>query len=614
MSAIGNKFSLKAKTIFGFSLIILLIAVLIIVAKITIVDLDKGYSELTENKFKKIQILQKQKILMLTLRRHEKDFLLRGDLKYLERHAKTSKELAPLNEELISLLPKDLHEKANFLAKNTQAYTKGFSEIVQAINEEGDSKTGIRGELRSIAHSIEKFILNSNLSDYYNIQLLTFRRREKDFLLRRDNKYLDKLNKDIAKVYSRMEEKGLDDERKVPLKTLIDKYQKQFVILTKNTEQINQIKADFRKNIHAVEKTGDELLDYSYKTLNVQKDELHAESENAIIIFYIVSALILFIVIGINFFAYKLTQTITSYVEKLKELSNDFLNTSSLVDTSSKTLNDLASSQASAIQETASSVNQITAMVSKNTDSAVQSKQRSEENAQAARTGKETVVNVISAMNRLSGSSKNMTQRFNQTSKELEDVVTIINQIGEKAKVINDIVFQTKLLSFNASVEAERAGEHGKGFAVVAQEVGNLATMSGESAEEITKILDESVKMVQKLVSSNQVEIEKLVQENTSNVDAGISTAKECEVALNTIMNNVNDINQAIGEIAQASQEQDTGVKEISSAVNEFNASNQKTVSVANESRTQAKTIKSNAEVVYDLAQKMQVLLLGDRA
>ena len=83
--------------------------------------------------------------------------------------------------------------------------------------------------------------------------------------------------------------------------------------------------------------------------------------------------------------------------------------------------------------------------------------------------------------------------------------------------MINDIVFQTKLLSFNASVEAERAGEHGKGFAVVAQEVGNLATMSGESAEEITKILDESVKMVQKLVSSNQVEIEKLVQENTSN-------------------------------------------------------------------------------------------------
>ncbi len=56
--------------------------------------------------------------------------------------------------------------------------------------------------------------------------------------------------------------------------------------------------------------------------------------------------------------------------------------------------------------------------------------------------------------------------------------------IGDKTKVINDIVFQTKRLSFNASVEAARAGEHGKGFAVVAEEVGNLAQMSKDKVQE----------------------------------------------------------------------------------------------------------------------------------
>ena len=64
--------------------------------------------------------------------------------------------------------------------------------------------------------------------------------------------------------------------------------------------------------------------------------------------------------------------------------------------------------------------------------------------------------------------------RNNESNKEIQEIVKVIAEIGNKTKVINDIVFQTKLLSFNASVEAARAGENGKGFAVVAEEVGKL--------------------------------------------------------------------------------------------------------------------------------------------
>ena len=71
---------------------------------------------------------------------------------------------------------------------------------------------------------------------------------------------------------------------------------------------------------------------------------------------------------------------------------------------------------------------------------------------------------------------------------------SIIQEIEDKTKAIDEIVFQTKLLSFNASVEAERAGEHGRGFSVVAQEVGNLAQLSGKSAAEINEILKRKYK------------------------------------------------------------------------------------------------------------------------
>jgi methyl-accepting chemotaxis protein len=76
--------------------------------------------------------------------------------------------------------------------------------------------------------------------------------------------------------------------------------------------------------------------------------------------------------------------------------------------------------------------------------------------------------------------------QINYSNEQMSEIVKVIQEIETKTKVINDIVFQTKLLSFNASVEAARAGEQGKGFAVVAEEVGNLAQMSGNAAKEIS--------------------------------------------------------------------------------------------------------------------------------
>ena len=94
---------------------------------------------------------------------------------------------------------------------------------------------------------------------------------------------------------------------------------------------------------------------------------------------------------------------------------------------------------------------------------------------------------MLRSIDEINQSQKDTIETLDTTASDVKNMMTLIETINQKTSVINDIVFQTKLLSFNASVEAARAGEHGKGFAVVAEEVGNLAQMSGNAAQEINQ-------------------------------------------------------------------------------------------------------------------------------
>lgn len=83
--------------------------------------------------------------------------------------------------------------------------------------------------------------------------------------------------------------------------------------------------------------------------------------------------------------------------------------------------------------------------------------------------------------------------------KEIKEILEVIPLIKKKTNIIDEIVFKTQLLSFNASIEAERAGENGRGFSVVAQEIGNLAQTSGSAASDISDLIKSSLKKSQQL-------------------------------------------------------------------------------------------------------------------
>src|SRR5690606_24854923 len=118
--------------------------------------------------------------------------------------------------------------------------------------------------------------------------------------------------------------------------------------------------------------------------------------------------------------------------------------------------------------------------------------------------GRDFISSLNGLIDEINQTNMKLTRQIENSNEKFSDILSILSDIGQKTSVIHEIVFQTKLLSFNASVEAARAGEHGKGFAVVAQEIGNLANMSGKSAEEIESIINDSTKKVKDMLTDSQ--------------------------------------------------------------------------------------------------------------
>ena len=272
-----------------------------------------------------------------------------------------------------------------------------------------------------------------------------------------------------------------------------------------------------------------------------------------------------------------------------------------------------AQQQGSALQETVACIDEISAMVQSNADSAQSSTQASKTCMDTATAGKETVDRMIHSMEDISKSNKDIQQQISQSNVEIGKIVQVISEIGEKTKVINDIAFQTKLLSFNASVEAARAGEQGKGFAVVAEEVGSLATMSSDSAGEINEMLADSIQRVKSIVESTNTKVTALVDNGTKEVDKGKKIAEDCGVALEDILSQVTKVNDLVTDISMASSEQASGISEVSKAIGELDVLSQQTAAIAGQSDQMSKDILEQSEGLTEITKDMTILVHGGK-
>ncbi|EQC43895.1 methyl-accepting chemotaxis protein [Bacteriovorax sp. Seq25_V] len=289
--------------------------------------------------------------------------------------------------------------------------------------------------------------------------------------------------------------------------------------------------------------------------------------------------------------------------QRLRESSKNVTKGSEDTFETSDILSKATTEQAASLQETVASVDEISSMIGRNSDFAEQSKMTSDASQQHAIQGKQTVDQMVQTIEMIGKHNNEAMEQMESSNQKIAGILSIIKNIEDKTKVINDIVFQTKLLSFNASVEAARAGESGKGFAVVAEEVGNLANMSGKASDEIKQLLDESIKSVELIVSDTSSMVKNVIDQGKSTVEAGKAKAVQCKEVLDEIVKNVDEVNIKISEIASACREQSQGVNEITNAMrllDDVTSQNNNAASIAARNAQELKAEANNLDQVVD--------------
>lgn len=344
----------------------------------------------------------------------------------------------------------------------------------------------------------------------------------------------------------------------------------------------------------------DSVYEIVKKEQSINLKDLEIKANEAQKKFNLLAVILIFILSGVTFFAMKIMNMMVvqfrSIGATLGDASAKVGSASTQIASTAEELSQATAEQAASLQETSSSVEEINSMINTNSENARESSLVSSQSLKTAERGKIVVDHMIKAIGEIKDSNAGIMDQMNETNKEIQGVVRIINEIGEKTKVINDIVFQTKLLSFNASVEAARAGEQGKGFAVVAEEVGNLASMSGNAALEISNMLERSTKTVEEVVRNSKEKVSNLISIGKEKVEMGTKIAHECEEVLNEIVTSVAKVSTMISEISSASQEQAQGVQEITKAISQLDQVTQQNAAASSESANAAESLSLQAE------------------